>query len=165
MNGFIRNTRIGTAAFFILALLASLATFGPADFLSRPVASAPAAAGEKLPATTHPNVTSATDRERRERVAEGYGKLPMSFEANRGQTDARVKFLARGDGYSLFLTSSEAVLSLSKSATRETGTEPSASHGDVRAGMPERQARAQQDVLRMKLLGANPSPRAAGLEE
>ena len=38
------------------------------------------------------------------RVAESYGKLPLSFEANRGQTDAQVKFIARGSGYSLFLT-------------------------------------------------------------
>ncbi len=41
-----------------------------------------------------------------------YGKLPLSFEINRGQTDARVKFLARGRGYALFLTGDEAVLSL-----------------------------------------------------
>ncbi len=39
-----------------------------------------------------------------------YGSLPMSFEANQGQTDARVRFLSRGEGYSLFLTDSEAVL-------------------------------------------------------
>ena len=33
-----------------------------------------------------------------------YGKIPLSFEANRGQTDARVQFLSRGSGYALFLT-------------------------------------------------------------
>lgn len=38
------------------------------------------------------------------RVIEAYGKLPLGFEENRGQTDARVKFLARGDGYGVFLT-------------------------------------------------------------
>ncbi|MHB8655808.1 MAG: hypothetical protein ACYDA9_18245, partial [Terriglobia bacterium] len=32
-----------------------------------------------------------------------YARLPMSFERNQGQTDHRVKFLARGDGYGLFL--------------------------------------------------------------
>ncbi len=42
-----------------------------------------------------------------------YGKLPMSFEANRGQSDQRVKFIARGAGYHLFLTPTEAVLGLS----------------------------------------------------
>src|SRR5438067_1552896 len=43
------------------------------------------------------------------RVNEAYGKLPISFEVNRGQTDARVDFLSRGSGYSLFLTSTAAV--------------------------------------------------------
>ena len=38
--------------------------------------------------------------------------LPMSFEANIGQSDPRVKFLAHAPGYSLFLTDQEAVLSL-----------------------------------------------------
>jgi len=38
-----------------------------------------------------------------------YGKLPLSFEPNQGQTDARVKFLARASGYTLFVTAEEAV--------------------------------------------------------
>jgi hypothetical protein len=38
-----------------------------------------------------------------------YGKLPLSFEANQGQTDAHVKFLARVPGYTLFVTGDEAV--------------------------------------------------------
>jgi hypothetical protein len=46
------------------------------------------------------------------RLLKAYGNLPMRFEENRGQTDPRVQFLARGAGYSLFLTSSEAVLAL-----------------------------------------------------
>ena len=55
------------------------------------------------------------------RIIETYGKLPLSFEANQGQTDSQVKFLSRGSGYSLFLTSTEAVLSLKK---QETGRRP-----------------------------------------
>ena len=51
------------------------------------------------------------------RVA-GYGKLPLSFEANQGQADVGVKFLARGRGYGLFLTSSEATLELQRTFRR-----------------------------------------------
>jgi len=47
-------------------------------------------------------------------VAVSYGKLPISFEANTGQTDGRVKFLPRGRGYRLFVADDEAVLSLRK---------------------------------------------------
>lgn len=46
------------------------------------------------------------------RVATAFGNLPLSFEANRGQTAAGVDFLARGHGYTLFLSAEEAVLSL-----------------------------------------------------
>jgi hypothetical protein len=46
------------------------------------------------------------------RVVEIGGSPPLSFEANAGQTDPRVKFLSRGHGYTLFLTSEEAVLVL-----------------------------------------------------
>src|SRR5215467_3247204 len=42
--------------------------------------------------------------------------LPLFFEPNQGQTDAQVKFLARGNGYGIFLTASEAVLKLQASA-------------------------------------------------
>src|SRR5437870_4485315 len=48
------------------------------------------------------------------RVSETYGKLPLHFEANRGQTHEDVRFLARGPGYSLYLTAGEAVLTLMK---------------------------------------------------
>jgi hypothetical protein len=71
-----------------------------------------------------------------------YGKLPLHFEANQGQTTDQVKFLARGSGYGLFLTPTESVVVLRKARD----TEPPA-------------------VLRMKLLGANPGAVVAGREE
>jgi Beta-propeller repeat/Domain of unknown function DUF11 len=45
-----------------------------------------------------------------------YGQLPLIFEPNLGQTDARVRFLARGSGYGLYLTAQDAVLALQHSA-------------------------------------------------
>jgi hypothetical protein len=38
--------------------------------------------------------------------------LPLTFEANQGQVDQQVKYLARGQGYTLFLTPNAAVLGL-----------------------------------------------------
>ena len=49
----------------------------------------------------------------------GFGQLPLSFEANQGQVDGQVKYLARGKGYTLFLTETEAVLAL-RSPTQKT---------------------------------------------
>ncbi|MBC8120571.1 MAG: SBBP repeat-containing protein [Gemmatimonadaceae bacterium] len=53
-------------------------------------------------------------------LSAAYGRLPLHFEANSGQTDSQVRFLARGKGYTLFLTPSQAVLSLRKGTTSGT---------------------------------------------
>src|SRR5437763_15905413 len=45
-------------------------------------------------------------------------RQPVAFEANRGQTDRRVRFLARAAGSTLFLTSRQAVLASGGSALR-----------------------------------------------
>ncbi|MBI3427118.1 MAG: SBBP repeat-containing protein [Acidobacteria bacterium] len=45
-------------------------------------------------------------------AAEKLGKLPLSFEENRGQMAAEVRFFARGQGYGVYLTGQEAVLHL-----------------------------------------------------
>jgi len=62
---------------------------------------------DSVAARSKGNSTSTTSR-----LSNAYGKLPISFEMNQGQTDASVEFLARGAGYTLFLTPGEAVLSL-----------------------------------------------------
>ena len=41
------------------------------------------------------------------KARDDYGKLPLSFEVNRGQTDSRVVFLSRGNGLNVFLTPDE----------------------------------------------------------
>jgi len=48
------------------------------------------------------------------RLVQSYGRMPLSFEPNEGQTDGRVRFLARGGGYTIYLTDDEAVLTLRK---------------------------------------------------
>ena len=70
--------------------------------------------------------------------------LPLYFEPNRGQTDPRVKFLARGSGYGLFLTADEAVLDL----------QPPAAQGQPSSG----------SVIRMHLDGASPVASVRGTQ-
>jgi hypothetical protein len=72
------------------------------------------------------------------RMSEAYGEIPLSFEANQGQSDGHVKFLSRGSGYGLFLTQTEAVLELNRS---------------------------QSALLRLQFVGANAATRVEGLEE
>src|SRR4029453_18515282 len=59
-------------------------------------------------------VGTTADASSRARIAEGFGRLPLSFEVNKGQTDQSVKFMSRGSGYQLFLTATDAVLTLRK---------------------------------------------------
>jgi hypothetical protein len=83
------------------------------------------------------------------RAVEAYGNLPLSFEANTGQADSRVRFLSRGPGYTLFLTSDEAVLALP------------APHGKSdRSADPE-----NPTIMRMRLVGANTAATISGAEE
>jgi len=76
-----------------------------------------------------------------------YSRLPLSFELNQGQTDPQVKFLAREPGYTVFLASDEAVLTLQPSATAS-------------AGKGEKPA-----VVRLKLVGAERNARVSGERE
>lgn len=91
----------------------------------------------------------------RERLRKAYGELPLSFEANQGQTEPDVKFVSRGQGYALFLKSNEAELALQKpsTASRDSKLGPR----NLNLGSPVRA------VLRMRLAGANPSPRVSGV--
>src|SRR5262245_35627941 len=60
-----------------------------------------------------PSAVAATGGVTKVRTLQATGQRALSFEENHGQTDRSVKFLSRGQGYTLFLTSTEAVLSLS----------------------------------------------------
>jgi hypothetical protein len=43
-------------------------------------------------------------------IRESYARLPLSFEPNRGQSGPQAKFISRGDGFTLWLTATGAVL-------------------------------------------------------
>jgi uncharacterized repeat protein (TIGR01451 family) len=143
---------------------------------------APAAAASRVTgAEAAADVRQPAEKEketRRVRAVESYGKLPLRFEANAGQTDGRVKFVARGQGYALFLTPNEAVLRLARQrAGRTKAGQPPLLAPDSRADFAgfnvslrdslsdERAAGDDASaVLTMRVAGANPAPRVSGLE-
>jgi len=107
-----------------------------------------------------PISASQTDPKAQVKILDNYGKLPLSFEANHGQTDARVKFLSRTSGYSLFLTGDEAVLALS-------GKKASTNKAKIASHSLQSSTAAPKagGVLRMKLRNANPAAKATGTDE
>ena len=86
------------------------------------------------------------------RVLKSYGALPMSFELNQGQADRTVRFLARGQGYTILLKPSEAALAL------ESWRRGTRSH-EKAPGIPTPSVR----VLKMRIEGVNLSAPATGL--
>src|SRR5437870_3644449 len=101
----------------------------------------------------------------KQQVLVAYGKLPLSFEANQGQTDPQVKFLARGRGYTLFLSPDEAVFVLRKAKAEAQGENSSPLMRNTSRLMAERVGDYEQTILRMKLAGANPAPEVVGVGE
>ena len=71
-----------------------------------------------------------------EQLPQAYWQIPLSFEANQGQADPHVDFLAHGNDYSLFLSPAEAVLTL--------------------------QHDSAEDVLRMQVVGGNAAAKGIG---
>ena len=87
-------------------------------------------------------------------VEASYGNLPLSFEPNRGQTDAQVKFLSRAGNRTLWLTSDEAVLAV--------GRPPRPIGPDTKQAAAAKEDQSTPAVLRMKFVGANATPTIDG---
>ncbi|MDQ3181351.1 MAG: SBBP repeat-containing protein, partial [Acidobacteriota bacterium] len=107
---------------------------------------------KEMAKTTNANQSEA-DEAIQAQASDAYGKLPLSFELNQGQTDEQVKFLSQGSGYSVFLNSGEVVTRLRKSVI------------DEKSAKSLKQEAAKDAVLGMKFVGGNPQPIVAGVDE
>jgi hypothetical protein len=126
-----------------------------------------------VPALFRTNSTAGQDRNlgldlgvnslagKRNEPGRSYGTLPLNFEINQGQTNGRVKFLARAGGYLLFLTPTEAVMALDNPTGRRRGKE----NREARSSTNDADAQPPRRIVRMKLEGANPEPLIEGLEQ
>jgi hypothetical protein len=136
----------------VLAIVAiALLTSSPAS--RRTTASA------KGPHSTQP-VTPAA----RGRVQANFAALPLAFDENKGQTDAQVEYMARGNGYTLFLTANDAVFSLrSSSAASRTSTIRRCTELQAKnLPKPRDIHKDSTAVVRMQLAGANSLAKVSG---
>ena len=81
-----------------------------------------------------------------------FGPPTLVFEPNSGESDPSVRFVARGLGYSLFLTDTQSVMVLLRRDSDE-GWAP-----------PLRPVKTKSAVLRMKLFNARPHQKVAGVQ-
>ena len=102
-------------------------------------------------ALSAPPPTAPLDQNVREHLTQTLLGLPLRFEANEGSSDAAVKYLARGPGYTLFLTPGETVLLVRKK-------QPRAVRGGETINREKKEGGA--NIVRVRLEGAN---REAGL--
>ncbi len=138
-----------------VATLLGLALFAPSGKKSAPEEAAPR---EMAAAPIAARKTA--------RVREAYGQLPLSFEANRGQADKSVDFVARGPGYAVALSPTEAIFVLRKADNAARNDEDSRvrkiSNSLSKPNPPSALHSAPSTVLRMKLVGANRAATVAG---
>ncbi len=93
-------------------------------------------------------------------AAPDFGKLPLSFVPNAGQTDPAVRFQVRGMGGTIFFTESEVVLALPQGSEQPNRPDPLA-RLDPLAPL-EDSAPRPVSVVRMQFVDANPAPAIAG---
>jgi hypothetical protein len=104
--------------------------------------------------------TSTTSKPASPALVANYGKLPLCFEANQGQANPQVRFLSRGNGYSLFLTDSAAVLALTKGDPAKKGAHSAGFSGNL----PDTE-HTKTNVVRMELAGASHYLHITGAEQ
>jgi len=106
---------------------------------------------------------SASNSPATQRARVAFGNLPLTFEPNQGQADAQVKYMTHWHGYSLFLTSREAVFAMPIGPQNSAALDLLRQKQDGLSGtaksaaVPAASANAES-VIRMTMPGANPEP-------
>ncbi len=122
----------------------------------------------KTAAVAAPSFSSATtsDAERR-KILDSYGKLPLSFTENQGQTAQEVRYTSHGGQYDLFLTKNEAVLALRHTKHYDLSPRHRAiTLRQIRADHKAAKAAATTTTtLRMQFENANPNPQISAADK
>jgi len=99
----------------------------------------------------------ALSAQQRGKVRASLDALPLAFEANQGQLDPQVKYMARGAGYTVFLTPNNTVFAVHSSA-KSLPAPPSAKFAAGARKAVRHAGNEATSALYMKLVAANPQP-------
>ena len=104
--------KLQISAFCLVGIAMTALGASPLSPIERTTSKEAASSGNAAPSERHQRSVSST-------LLKAYGQIPLAFEANRGQTDSRVRFLVRIGESTLFLANDEAVMaSLGKEPLR-----------------------------------------------
>src|SRR5215469_10115993 len=97
------------------------------------------------------------------KVASMLSHQPFSFEENQGQTDPRVKFIARSPGGMVFISPTELTFRLDPAPNKARGVSPQEGLGLYQSGnkQAKRALASMGAAVRMRLVGANPQAEVA----
>jgi hypothetical protein len=85
----------------------------------------------------------------------GYGRLPLTFAPNVGQTDARVRYSAQGPGYAVYFTAEEVVLVLAQSPASRSAHDAASSPGLRHATSRREPGPTRAVALALRFIGAD----------
>src|SRR5881394_306255 len=105
-------------------------------------------------ATTDPSVSE--KQAIQSQASETYGRLPLRFESNQGQTDERARFISRGNNFNVFLTPSAAIVAFYRGSARRT---------DKYDLNPPAESKVRTEILKLGLAGADPQAKISGVDE
>ena len=154
-KSFTRRTLMPAVWIIAIAVLAVMAVGGASLLRTQNSVSAKQGAPAQAPALS---------AEQRNRLRANMDALPLGFEANQGQSDPQVKYMARGNGYTVFLTENETVFALHSaapaSASRTAGKLNAISRMNHRSAEKEITA-----AISMKIVGGNSKPEISASRE
>ncbi len=104
--------------------------------------------------------TAVLSTEKGTRVRANLGAMPLGFEANQGQTDPQVKYMARGNGYTVFLTEHDTVFALNSSSHAATTAGKDRFVGAHKT-TPATKTKDVTAAIHMQLVGGNQQPQIA----
>src|SRR6266849_9609432 len=158
-------------SFTCLAAFSCLACFAVASLCvhrwsSQDLGRDPVVASPSAPAVLAASAPKTVTGAARAATLRNYGKLPLSFEANQGQADPRVRFVSRSSSMTLLLTPDAAVIAVAGNAPAADRS----SNGSARRRLASQMVKSglgtplPASLLRMKLIGANPAAEIRGVE-
>jgi hypothetical protein len=94
----------------------------------------------------------------RGKIEASLAALPLKFELNQGQAEPNIKFISRGNGYTLFLSANEALFALQKRGFSQTEQVENV------ANTPAQSNVAIAGLVNLKFSNANPAATLSGEE-
>ena len=98
------------------------------------------------------------------KIAEAYGKIPLAFTLNQGQTDSQVKFTSAGNGCSMFFTPTGTTFLLSKETEQSVAKRSAKISAEDMTPTADTEREYESFAAKTVFVDANQNPEVVGEE-